>query len=331
MNKIIFILPIAIMFSFQYSFNWDPIQNKSKAGDFGQADMLQDSLLVFYSFSGNAADSIGNAFHGEIFGPTLTNDRFGQADRAYYFDGEDDYITIPQDTMLEPDFPFAISIWVKQDTGSLLYDRGILTTDFHENTTYYGAFIQLSNEKVEAFYGDGCCGYAPDARKSVEFNGNNLEGDWHHIFVNYFHEDSIRLYVDLTLANTEIKGNATEGVAYTAHPGSIGRFDNTGGEEVSYFKGVIDDFRFFNTTINENEIEELYYEGCVDQLVLQNMIITSDTAFATTDLIQMEDVSVPLPYSLTLESSNIIIEGPSEIQLGAGLKVINNKGCLFIN
>jgi hypothetical protein len=56
-----------------------------------------DSLVGYWSFSGNANDKSGNNNHGTVNGATLTEDRFGIPNSAYIFDGIDDYITLPQD------------------------------------------------------------------------------------------------------------------------------------------------------------------------------------------------------------------------------------------
>jgi hypothetical protein len=50
--------------------------------------VAQAELLHSYVFSGNANDSVGGA-HGTVYGATLTSDRFGNANSAYAFDGDD--------------------------------------------------------------------------------------------------------------------------------------------------------------------------------------------------------------------------------------------------
>jgi hypothetical protein len=48
-----------------------------------------DSLIGWWGFNGNAIDESGNGNDGTINGATLTNDRFGNNDAAYNFDGDD--------------------------------------------------------------------------------------------------------------------------------------------------------------------------------------------------------------------------------------------------
>ena len=65
----------------------DPIDAANKPGlDFG--------LVAWYPFDGNASDMSGNGNHGTVHGATLGTDRHGQANRAYNFDGVDDWIEV---------------------------------------------------------------------------------------------------------------------------------------------------------------------------------------------------------------------------------------------
>ena len=54
-----------------------------------------NGLVGWWPFNGNANDESGNGNNGTVNGATLTADRFGVADKAYSFDGVDDYIQAP--------------------------------------------------------------------------------------------------------------------------------------------------------------------------------------------------------------------------------------------
>ena len=51
-------------------------------------------LIGYYSFSGNANDLSGNSNNGVVNGAQLVNDRFGNPNSSYQFDGIDDYIEL---------------------------------------------------------------------------------------------------------------------------------------------------------------------------------------------------------------------------------------------
>jgi hypothetical protein len=60
---------------------------------------FNDGLVAYYPFDGNTNDESGNQLHGTVYnGASLTEDRFGDTDSAYYFDGiNSNKIDLPSD------------------------------------------------------------------------------------------------------------------------------------------------------------------------------------------------------------------------------------------
>jgi hypothetical protein len=71
---------------------------------------LESGLVAYYPFNGNANDESGNGNDGTVNGATLVEDRFGETDKAYNFDG-DDYIKVLDNEILRPKH-ITISTWV---------------------------------------------------------------------------------------------------------------------------------------------------------------------------------------------------------------------------
>jgi hypothetical protein len=75
---------------------------------------LNDGLVGHWGFdndSGNiATDSSGQNNHGTIIGATLTEDRFGNSNKAYFFDGAS-YIDVPNADSLNPTSAITITAW----------------------------------------------------------------------------------------------------------------------------------------------------------------------------------------------------------------------------
>ena len=94
-----------------------------------------DSIIGFYPFNNNANDESGNNNNGTVFGATLVNDRFGNSNSAYLFDGTDDYIELPDldATTDDSNDEFTISAWIKTSSTSN-YD-GIV--NFSNNVTSF--------------------------------------------------------------------------------------------------------------------------------------------------------------------------------------------------
>ncbi len=87
-----------------------PIQSS-----FGQI-ALGDGLVVHYLMDGNVRDTSGFNHHGVLLGPTLTHDRFNRPNRAYYFDGIDDYIRIPTSAVLDSvNQDYTLTAWINMD------------------------------------------------------------------------------------------------------------------------------------------------------------------------------------------------------------------------
>jgi hypothetical protein len=72
---------------------------------------LQTGLIGCYPFSGTGNDASGKGNNGTVNGPTLTADRFGNANSAYSFDGINDYVELAPAPFLNNNFTY--SAWVK--------------------------------------------------------------------------------------------------------------------------------------------------------------------------------------------------------------------------
>ena len=81
-------------------------------GGSGYAD-LNDGLVAYYPFNGDANDESGNLNNGIVNGATLTEDRFGNQNSAYNFDGTSDYIRLPHQKINIFQPSFSISLWIK--------------------------------------------------------------------------------------------------------------------------------------------------------------------------------------------------------------------------
>jgi hypothetical protein len=81
----------------------------------GHGQTLNDSLILYLPFNGNANDVSGNNFNGDVNGAVLAPDRNGNSNSAYYFDANS-YISIAENNLLNinPD-GFTVSVWAKAD------------------------------------------------------------------------------------------------------------------------------------------------------------------------------------------------------------------------
>jgi hypothetical protein len=205
-----------------------------------------ENLQAYYPFNGNANDESGNENHGTVSGATLTSDRFGTENSAYYFDGIDDHILVPHNSELNfnnQGDELSVFVWIKTS------DRGIIINK-NPATSWYdpGYRLAVSDGKVDFML--------EDSSKDKHWYGPVInDNEWHFIGVTIdSNNDIAKLYIDGEFYS-EFDISSVSGTGNNS-PLSIGyRADK------SYFKGYIDDARIFNYILSESEIKKLFNEN----------------------------------------------------------------------
>ena len=86
-------------------------------------------LVAYYPFNGNANDESGNGNHLTVMnGAQLSIDRNGLPNKAYSFDGQDDYLTAPYSTSLNSvnnNDGFTFSAWVKTSGNFYIFCKAV--------------------------------------------------------------------------------------------------------------------------------------------------------------------------------------------------------------
>ena len=119
-----------MVFLFVFGFSISQAQNS-----------LNNGLVAWYPFDGNASDMSGNGNHGTVNGATLSTDRHGHADKAYSFDGMNDYIGITANSSLNIVAAGSLSFWMNRE-----FDQG--------GNSYYKSFVfaRPTNSKPNGGY-----------------------------------------------------------------------------------------------------------------------------------------------------------------------------------
>ena len=218
-------------------------------------DTLLNGLIAFYPFNGNANDESDNGNNSIVYGATLTKDRFGSPNQAYYFDGNDDYIDIGTDSSLKPPLPVTISAWINR--GSSGYGACFFMNNF-SNDHYYGVWLQAPWE-VYAGYGDG--GITCSESRRTKIGTTVLENNkWYHLAAVIRGPNDIDLYVNGINDEGSYSGSGSA-INYNDEPGNIGRRDRDTILEPDYFHGFVDEIRLYSRALSETEIELLYYKS----------------------------------------------------------------------
>lgn len=218
---------------------------------------LSESLLLNYNFENNSVDASANAFDGINVQTTFTDDRFGNPENAALFNGNS-FVESPNLPILKPDFPFSVACWVNPEV-ELIRAEGIWGND-QTLDNYFGAFVSvLSSGKLMAGYGDGCGTTGPQCRRSFITDEILENGNWYHIAVNFLDPLNIEIYINGCLVTTSFSGTGSTSLVYSDQPGAVGKKDHNDdpSHPIGYFHGIIDDFFYWNRTINPGDLQLL--------------------------------------------------------------------------
>lgn len=216
------------------------------------AQIPTDGLVAWYPFNGNCNDESGNGHHGTNYGATLTTDRFGNPNSAYYFDGNSK-ISITDDFFQNiPNNPVSISIWGMTTTyewgGHLIGKRtGYLPLQYQIGfaTSPYGIAFGSWDGSIDSYLETGIL-FPPDSLLHIvgTFNGTTWK-----VFIN-------GSFIDSLVSGPPATVIAPLNIGYSGEP---------------YFRGVIDDIRIYNRALYQDEILALYNENstwiCGDILI----------------------------------------------------------------
>ena len=219
-------------------------------------DSLEDeTLLLHYTFDGDAEDKSGQENHGVVNGPQpeLVDSR-----KSYRFDGVDDYISIQNLLFDSVGAIDAVSIctWVKSAFQGQAYNDNLGLIDF-DASEYFSFYVRGI---------DGKLGFSTSDSTSLSnnFAGKRVvnDGQWHFVCAVYDGTDKV-LYVDGTEDNrrTRPHNDRSLGTGVTRY-GFIGdgskasTFD--GKRSNSYYTGSIGEMKVFNRALSPDEISSLY-------------------------------------------------------------------------
>ncbi|MFI5252704.1 MAG: LamG-like jellyroll fold domain-containing protein [Bacteroidota bacterium] len=211
-----------------------------------KSNALLDGLIAYYPFDGNASDESGNGYDGTVNGAALTNDRFGNSNKAYSFNGSSDFIEILNSSNLNfKPGGFTLAAWVYFTDYNV---NGVIVSK-HIYTVGTGYAIDIL-ENNAGFFLDG--GGANGIRTADSYADSN----WHFLVATYDETTEI-LYVDALPKVSQLTSYDQTNTSNIC----IGNSWMAGGGYGGFFKGKIDDVRIYNRALSDSEIQALYHEG----------------------------------------------------------------------
>jgi formylglycine-generating enzyme required for sulfatase activity/uncharacterized protein YjbI with pentapeptide repeats len=230
---------------------------------------LQQGLVAWYPFDGNASDMSGNGNHGTVNGATLGVDRHGQANRAYSFDGVDDWVSVSDSHYLDigPYDSLTISLWFSSNSTSrqMIFNKVDSTL---VNGREPSVFLDLNS--VHSGLAKFVLQDKSALQSNVSFNEHSLSlNSWHSLVVKL---DRAKSLVSMTLDNvnysetSEARSYSSQYSYSTSTVEFLGDLSLDGdlifGARSNTmdlkFSGSIDDIRIYDRALSAEEIRLLY-------------------------------------------------------------------------
>lgn len=211
-------------------------------------------LISNYKLDGDSLDSVG-VNNGIIYGNIInTTDRHEKSDKAYNFDGVNDYISVPYTSELAPTSQVTCSAWAYKSDWSIISGN----TRILSKTESGGWHISLDDAGVGNGYAAFIIFRAGSGYIYTKYLYTGLSTGWHH-FAGTYDGRYTKLYIDGVLRNT-IDSSTNSGISYSCNNNLIIGAEASQGTltDGSYFSGKIDDVRIYNRALTGDEIQKLY-------------------------------------------------------------------------
>jgi hypothetical protein len=209
-----------------------------------------NGLIAWYPFTSNVNDISGNGNNGTNNGATLTTDRGGNLNSAYYFDGLSNYISSTPVGLPIGNAARTISSWFTTTTSAIPTSQypNIQTITMYGNPmggpVIFPQYILAPTGK--AYFESG------SSQNAILSNNAVNNGVWHNIVTTYGGSGTpVRMYIDGVFENST--GAVTLGTASSY----FGIGNNPSVANIP-FRGKIDDIGIWNRALNQAEITALY-------------------------------------------------------------------------
>jgi len=215
----------------------------------GCSGNLNNGLVAYYPFDGNANDESGNGNHGvEHNGVTYVAGISGQ---AAMFDGEDDFISIWSKDQINQ------NINTNEGTVCVWFN---IAEEYPGNKSFIYQYYSGNGDRLylNAIYtvtnsADLRMGVGNKHKLSYSINANA----WNNAVLLWTSDGVMKLYINGMFANKEIFTNP--GFQFSGHEQFY--FGRGWDGNPAFYSGIIDDLPIYNRALSESEIQELYNDG----------------------------------------------------------------------
>lgn len=214
-----------------------------------------DSLVLDLPFSGHANDMSNYNNHGTVTGATLTTDRFGNQNSAYYFDGLNDKINITDNNSLDISEEWTMVAWVKPDIGyGSFKDDHVSIIDKWGNGGIGGAAYTMSIHTggyMEGFTHNGSNG-------TYTFTNAVVPTEvWTQLVITRSIDSTLSYYINGVLDKEVLNSQIPQNSNFDLQIGMVGsQITENAYPEFYRFKGKIDDIQIYKCLKSIEDIKE---------------------------------------------------------------------------
>jgi hypothetical protein len=263
------------------------------------AQIPTEGLVGYWPFNGNANDATCNGNDGIVNGVALVEDRFGNPNCAYSFDGLDDYIEVLHDDIISTvgKNNFTFTVWAKRD--SLSRTEELICKGYPGDPENLEINISFT---IDNYFQGAWESYSGAADYAVNSYTAITDSAWH-LYTVTFDGDSLKIFVDSIFVGYNTGVIAPDiGLERSLIIGAW----NSSGTYQRHFKGSIDDIRIFESTLNASEIQALYNEGLCFETIYDTIEVFDTTFITVYDTITTDifDTTTVTVYDTVLISVN---------------------------
>jgi hypothetical protein len=223
-------------------------------------DVVPDGLIACYAFNGNANDGSGYGNNGTIHGAVFTKDRYGVDSSALYFDGIDDYVIVPDDSILRVKNSITLAAWFKTKDPNINTDGQAAVIVAKHQTHFsrsYGIYVSDTTTKLDYV---GFELFEPnDNEHYFNFNSFYWDDNWHFfVATNDYESGFVRIFIDGLLVLDYFGGSIN--IMINDIPLTIGCYIDGYdlNKQRGFFHGIIDDVQIYNRAITYQEILKIF-------------------------------------------------------------------------
>jgi hypothetical protein len=235
---------------------------------------IEDGLIAYYPFKGDAKDDSGNKNNSVLNNASFIEDRFGIVNSALLVNGDESYVSIPEDLIPNDNSDFSISLWFNHENEDNEFRYLFVLERLYPPITPY-LRLYIRNNKI---VGDI---YTGSSWRGFGATSNISKNTWY-FFVFTKKNNQIHLYCFDRLESDISSSFYQFNDDITIRVGGRG------------YNGIIDDLRIYNRAMNSSEVKYLYQkESKINKKTQQIDFTTIDSK-----------VYGDLPFSISASASS---------------------------